>query len=253
MSNISNALRQFSQFFDRTLDLNDIEDRIDSFSTETQASNLASLEHLEIIKIALNRPEVLNQLIELSTECRSLHTASTSSLENPDSWEQFVEFIVPDQLLVYFTCLVEVATINPANPVGRRLALISGQTFFLLQTIPGAKAFGAFHPPLVQRCLLLLNMLNKLLRDNVLKRDHEKIELLINCGSLLDDVVRFLKVVSLVEHEDIKKAVVRAFNTVVQVFYDGVNRSKCECIEFIVGNCLGMIYNRPKFAAESLS
>lgn len=226
MSNISNALRQFSQFFDPSLDLNDIEDLVDSCSPESKSINGASIEQLEIVRNALNRPEVLSQLIELSTECRSLQTAS--SLEALDTWEQFVQFIVPDQLLTYFTCLIELASIIPSNPVARRLALISGQTFFLLQTVPGAKAFGAFHPPLVQRSLLLLNLLNRMLRENHLTREHEKIDLLINCASLLDDVVKFLKVVSLVEHNEIKKSVVRAFNTVVQVFYDGVNRSKCE-------------------------
>lgn len=230
MSNISNALRQFSLFFDASLDLYDIENKIDRISsTEPRTNDAASFENLAIIKTALNRPEVFNHLIELSTECRSLHSAS-SSLEDLASWEQFVTFMVPDQLLVYFTCLIEVATINPCNPLCRRLALISGQTFFLLQTVPGAKAFGAFHPPLIQRSLMLLNMVNKLLRTNQPVREHEQIELLLNCVSLLDDVVRFLKVVSLVEHDDIKKAVVGAFNTVVQLFYDGVNRSKCKMI-----------------------
>lgn len=219
-----NALRRFSQFFDPALELDDVEDLIDHLSNEPDAQT--PFERLGVVRTALNHPEVLNHLLELSTDARLLH-ASTSLEAPPDSWEQFVQFIQPDHLLTYFTCLISLARLDPHNPVARRLALIGGQTFVLLQTVPGAKAFGAFHPPLIERSLQLLNLLGTLLRNDALRRDHERIDLLINCASLLDDVVRFLKVVALVEHDEIKKAVVRGFSTVVQLFYDGVNRSKC--------------------------
>lgn len=227
MTNIANALRQLVQFFDPNLELDNVEDLIDSYtSAESQPDNASSIENLSVVKTARNRPEVLSTLLELCSECRCLHSSAT--LVATDSWEQFVRFIVPDQMLTFFTCLIELAKIRPAEPVSRRLALISGQAFFLLQAIPGAKAFDAFHPPLIQRTFELFNLVNTLLRANILKRDSQKIDLLINLASLMDDASKFLQIVSLVEHDDLKKSIVRAVNTVSTMFLDNVDRSKCK-------------------------
>lgn len=234
MHNINVVLQVISQYFDPSITVDQIEEIIENTKKEREndeePEHLQSVEDLLIVKTARIQPDVLNQLVELCSECRSALDVEATLSSAFDSWEHFSTFIVPEQLLAYFSCLIELSKINPINSIDRRLSLISGRSYLLMQTIPGAKAFGIFHPALINRTFNLFQLLNVLITSNKLRKEHERIDLLINFISLMEDIELLLKYVSLEEHLDLKKSLINSMGIVLQHYYSKQCSNKCKFI-----------------------
>lgn len=248
-SSLELALRRVASYFDASLSLEHIEDLLDSTSGAEPADSQA-IDALAIVRSARTQPAVLNDLLELCNECTSTGVArrgetptlmpispspspSDRATAPPIGWKHLIStgaIAAPDHLLAYFTCLLQ---LRPADRVNRRLGLMAARTYMLLLTVPGSQVYGLFHAPLVQRALGQFALLAQLLKAGdggapTLRVDHERIELLMNCVALQEDCKKMLQVVSLAEHDDLKRALVRSLNGVMLHYFEHVHRSKCE-------------------------
>lgn len=261
MSSVEVVLRRIAHYFDTSIDLDQLENDLDTLATDPAVA--ARILQLACVQTALTHPAVLNELLELSNECSALfvaqHQCQTPSRsvgsptpscasQTPSGWQHMIDERVVElqPLLGYFTCLVLLAQLRPGDPVARRIGFMAARTYLLLLTVPDAQVFGVFHAPLVQRCFALLDLLAVLLkspgktslsslaaRDNAaaalpLKREHEKIDVLMSCAALLDDCGKMMQMVALADHPDVRRALVRASSAVLLHYFEMVHRSRCE-------------------------
>lgn len=264
------SLSRLAQHFDPNLNADDIEDILDAQTTTnaTDADADDVLKQFRCVQNARKHPAVRNDLRELLNDChnltssalrpptpetphrkRSLSTnSSASQLTTPSAaaaadglrtgWSDINRDgnINTEQLLAYFTCLVHLAQQRPNDSVDRKLGLLAARSYVLLCTLPGAQMFGVFRPELLRRVFAQFGLLAKLLRKDrgPTLREHEQIDLLMDCISLQTELLQMLSVVSLAEHADLKKALVRMLNAVFVHYFELVHRSKCMRIAILI-------------------
>lgn len=189
-----------------------------------------TIDRMHLVKTARIQPDVLNALLELCAACRSQQEVA-SLADTIDSWEQLANFILPAQLLAYLSCMCELIHLRPFDAIDRRLSLVSHRVYLQLLTIPGAKAVGVFHAPLVQSVLRLFGQLNAIVSTGGKQRlrDHEKVEVLINVLALLDDLEQLLQCVSFDDIDEIKLNVCEAVAAAIAFHHDTTYRSSCKC------------------------
>lgn len=237
VNNICNILTKLKVYFDTTLTVEKVQDIIDCSMVHEKSDNKGSddesltLHDLLVIKTARIRPEVLNLLLDLCTECRS-SIVQKENINETNTWEAFTKYIVPEQVLTFFFCLIGLIMVNANDKIDRRIALTSARGYLLILAIPGAKAFGVFHEKLFDYVLCIFDLLNTPLISKVLK-DHEKIDFQINCISMLEDLESLLNHMSLEEHADLKQRVLCSITAVMQHYHEHNFKSKCKyCLSY---------------------
>ena len=236
MPNINNVLKNISIYFDKNLEINRVLDILDNThhhyydisenENHQENSSNKELNQLQILQTARTHKEVNSLLLELCNECRAALQPDVEN-NNTDNWEHFAKFVVPDQFLCFFYCLIEIGLVNPLDGIDRRLSQLAARAYILIITQPGAKAFGAFSSKLLENVLHIFKLLDTLVKANEF-REHEKIEFQISCMLMLEELELFLKYVSL-EENTLKKSLVEAC-TVVMLYYYEHNKGKCKIL-----------------------
>lgn len=255
MAALEAALVILPRHFDRTVTLDHIEELLEvgiiaDNDEPTPAEAFACIRNAR-----QHSDDLINELLALSNESCKLAKAttkraepvpstSTSTTRSPNSadiaisisaatqpqppplsWAHFTRSsrIDPDQLLAYFTCIVHLAQLRPANTTNRRLGLVAARCYVRLLSVPAdAQVYGLFHAPLVQRALELFSLLASHLR--LLSRDTERLELVRDCAELLGAFERMLLAVSLDEHQDVKRSLLKTVRMVLFHYLEPTQR-----------------------------
>lgn len=259
MAALEAALDLLRRHFDRTVTLDRIEELLEVGTTTSYAAagtaEPTPVEALACIRNARqNSDALIRELLALSDEsCKLAMTtinraetlpptspaptpnsaaaaisisAATQPPPPPLSWAQLTRSngIDPDELNAYFTCIVHLAQLRPANAADRRLGLVAARCYVQLLCVPAdAQVYGVFHAPLVQRTLAHFNLLASQLR--LLRRDAERLELVRDCAELLRACERMLLAVSLAEHKDVKRCLMRAVRSVLLHYLQPTQRN----------------------------
>lgn len=184
----------------------------------------ALLERVSTLQYNINYEVLMNNLIEICTECRQ--TRESDVFDNThDSWEYFTRIISIKHLIAFFTGLIELATKDASNYLHQKLAITVCRTYVLLLTSPGAKIFDAFEPPLLQRAFKIVGVLKQLAPF----KEHQRVQLQIAIIMLLQDFVLYLKHVSFQNYEDLQTELIDAIAIIMEYHHENGLANKCMC------------------------
>lgn len=168
--------------------------------------------------------ELINHLTEICTECRQ--TRESNVFDNThDSWEYFTKIISIENLLAFFTGLIELTSKNEEF-MQKKLGIIACRTYVLLLTSPGAKIFGAFQPELLKKVFKIFDVLKHL----GVYRESERIQLQMMITLLLEEFQLYLKHVSFEEYEDLQVHFVETIGSIMEFHHEKGYMNKCMCL-----------------------
>lgn len=166
--------------------------------------------------------ELINSFTEICTECRQ--TRESDVFDNThDSWEYFSKIISIENLLAFFTALIEL-TAKDETFMHKKLGISVCRAYVLLLTSPGAKIFGAFQPDLLRKVFKIFDILKQL---NAY-RDNERIQLQMMITLLLEEFQLYLKHVSFEEYEDLQVQFIETIGSIMEFHHEKGFLNKCE-------------------------
>lgn len=214
------SLNRLKEHFDTSLTPEQLEEILDTatganVSTDTNLNTDKSLKNLPLVQrvtgAAFNN--VIDVLTEVCTEFRIVKESERHS-QKDDSWEYLSKKINTDHLLIFENCLIELAFIDSTDVRYYQLALLAGNSYLLLITTPGAKAFGIFQPDIVQRSFNLLSTINR-----IGKMSGNRTDLYVKYMSLLECIEILLKNVSFEEYESLRIDLLNELANLIELNY----------------------------------
>ncbi|XP_017476696.1 PREDICTED: uncharacterized protein LOC108366748 [Rhagoletis zephyria] len=170
-------------------------------STSTTKSGIINLPFL---RRALNDPQVLATLLELSSTIRNLRGETSASYDNTyDCWDEVVKVSPRDAYLSFVYALAGLPTLDLASAAYTKLALAAVNTYFLSLTIPGAKGFHIFEPEVIAHCLQVFTIIERIQQPDVVRRmsKQQPVEIWIRFHTLCDDLKLLLRYVHFSDHK----------------------------------------------------
>lgn len=258
MAALEAALGKLAQRFERGVTLDRIEEMLaaEASPSDANTAELTDIEKLDCVRNARLHPDrLIGDLLALSEESKTCITTpdmSTNRTAEPPTWQHLTRSarIDADQLVSYFTCIVHMAQLRPANAADRRLGLVAGGCYMRLLSVPtDAQVYGVFHAPLVLRALGLFGLLASQLAH--LQRDGERLELEGDCTELLAAVERMLLAVSLADHADVHRSVMRTVRAVLLHYVEPAkhqrSRGKFETKNVYCAYCVSNVHTFKRF------
>ncbi|XP_053957875.1 uncharacterized protein LOC128863016 [Anastrepha ludens] len=233
MTELINLFGKLSEFYDRNLLWENIEEiyekdeeteqnkkkntnesqepHSDDESLATLATKLSVI-NLPFVRRALNDPQVLSTLLELSSAIRILRGESSASYDNTyDCWDEVVKVSPRDAYLSFVYALAGLPTLDPASAKNTKLALAAVNTYFLSLTIPGAKGFHIFEPEVIAHCLQVFTLIERIQHPDVMSRmsKQQSIEIWVHFSTFCDDLKLLLRYVHFSDHKATRDALLK--------------------------------------------
>uniref|UniRef100_A0A336MX24 CSON008800 protein n=1 Tax=Culicoides sonorensis TaxID=179676 RepID=A0A336MX24_CULSO len=134
-----------------------------------------------------------------------------------DSWEYLANVVNKEHYMGFINSLVHLWELDPTSAINRKLSFNAVRTYLFLLTIPGAKSCGVFDEDLVLKCFDIFNFLSLMKSPSMQKkiRHHEQTQIALFLVSLLEDLCKIFKIVSLPEYVDLKRALIKHLKNII--------------------------------------
>nr|XP_014103262.1 uncharacterized protein LOC106627609 isoform X1 [Bactrocera oleae] len=219
MTELINLFKKLSEFFDRNLLWENIEEAYEADAEQEQDKNKSneevqplttsqqtksSVSELPFVQRAINDPQLLSTLLELCSAIRILRSESSASYDNTyDCWDEVIKVSPRDSYLSFVFALAGLPTLDAACTAYTKLALAAVNTYFLSLTIPGAKGFHIFEPEVIAHCLQVFGLIERIQHPDVLCRmsKQQLIEIWVRFSTFCDDFKLLLRYVHFNDHK----------------------------------------------------
>lgn len=243
MTELINLFKQLSEFFDRNLLWENIEEAYEIDAEKEQNKNaedepLTTPQHtksavaaLPFVQRALNDPQVLSTLLELCSAIRILRSDSSASYDNTyDCWDEVIKVSPRDYYLSFVYALAGLPTLDPACAAYTKLALATVNTYFLSLTIPGAKGFHIFEPEVIAHCLQIFSLIERIQHPDVLRRmsKQQPIEIWVRFSTFCDDFKLLLRYVHFNDHKATRDTLLKKLVNILYMNHERGYANMCK-------------------------
>ncbi|CAD7000098.1 unnamed protein product [Ceratitis capitata] len=226
MSELLGLFSKLSEFYDRNLLWENIEelyendaekeqDKKNADSDDVPLSKLSaksSVQELPFVRRALNDSQVLSTLLELSSAIRLLRGETSASYDNTyDCWDEVVKVSPRDSYLSFVYALAGLAAVDPTSATYTKLSIAVVNAYFLSLTIPGAKGFHIFETEVIAHCLQVFGLIERIQHPDVARRmsKQQAIEIWVRFSTFCDDFKLLLRYVHFNDHKDTRNLLLK--------------------------------------------
>uniref|UniRef100_A0A1I8N774 Uncharacterized protein n=1 Tax=Musca domestica TaxID=7370 RepID=A0A1I8N774_MUSDO len=216
MSELIKIFQKLSEYFVRGLVWEEIEDIFEQFqrnknSTESN-EHLQKLLNIPLVQRCVVDEEIISNLLELCVAIRTLRGDSVGSYDNTfDCWDQVVKVAPRDGYLAFIYTLAGLIQIDPNSSQYIKLSLLAVNAYFLTLTIPGAKGFHIFEEELINHCLQVFGLIERLQNPDVINRmpRHEPIQIWVQFSTFCDDLKLVLRYVHFKDYQTARNGILK--------------------------------------------
>ncbi|XP_061386996.1 uncharacterized protein LOC133321941 [Musca vetustissima] len=219
MSELIKIFQKLSEYFVQGLVWEEIEDIFEQFqrnknATEAPAQNehLRKLLNIPLVQRCVVDEQIVSNLRDLCVAIRTLRGDSVGSYDNTfDCWDQVVKVAPRDGYLAFIYTLAGLIQIDPNSSQYIKLSLLAVNAYFLTLTIPGAKGFHIFEEELINHCLQVFGLIERLQNPDVISRmsRHEPIQIWLQFSTFCDDLKLVLRYVHFKDYQTARNGILK--------------------------------------------
>lgn len=246
MTELINLFKKLSEFFDRNLLWENIEEAYEADAEQEQDKNKSneevqplttsqqtksSVSELPFVQRAINDPQLLSTLLELCSAIRILRSESSASYDNTyDCWDEVIKVSPRDSYLSFVFALAGLPTLDAACTAYTKLALAAVNTYFLSLTIPGAKGFHIFEPEVIAHCLQVFGLIERIQHPDVLCRmsKQQLIEIWVRFSTFCDDFKLLLRYVHFNDHKATRDTLLKKLVNILYMNHERGYANMCK-------------------------